>query len=63
MKLSDIIQLRGIQRDDRSVFGKSAKRIEKRMAQIKNDNPKVSPDPTGWNIDMHQGSHNGINWR
>lgn len=37
--------------------------LKKRITQTKKDNPELSSQPTGWNSDSHQGSHNGINWR
>lgn len=55
--------MRDQQKDGGTIFVKKGKKMLSRLAQIKQDNPKPSDPPTGWNVDMHQGGHNGINWR
>lgn len=61
MKLSDVIQMRKKQGDP--VFVKSAKRMLKRMAQIKHDNPKSNGMPTSWYMDPHTGGSPNQNLR
>lgn len=34
-----------------------------RMKQIKKRQKKEQEESIGWNVDPHQGSHNGIGWR
>lgn len=62
MRLFDVIGMRAARNKD-PLFVKKGRRMLGRMARVRSDNPEQGDMPTGWRVDPHQGSHNGINWR